>query len=326
MKMSLKDERDRLARSKDKQEGEVQNEKQPHENLRGNLKEKQRALSGEVARQNRLKDALSQGEAFYKEALTKTNPRQIESQLLSAKNMFEAALQIEPDSPSAREGLIRVLNAFAAEAEKTRRFKMALDYYQTLERDYDEPTARMHINEVERLIEKDKINRRYTLIGGGIIGILIVGLLLIQSVHLIAWPAEVCNEFGSILCVPTATPTLIPTKTLTPLPTQTLVPTFTPMPTVTPMNTPTPIVYKARLVAEFPLIPVYASPGSAKITKYLSNGDFVYLCAKDAVTVRYLISLDYCFNPVTPLGWINQAYLVLTFDGDVPSAITTPSQ
>jgi len=320
--MSLKDKRDQLARSQEPQDMEPNSSEQGSSkgSLRNSLKERQKILSDDVARQNRLKDALEQGERFYKNASASEKTSIKEGLLLSAKKMFEAATEIDSHNPSAREGLIRVLNAFAEEAKRTHRYEMALDYYQTLEKNFQEPTAAIFIEEVKRLIVRAENNKKYRWIGGGFIGVLLFGFLLIQGLHLIAWPSEICDGVGGkVLCDPTLTSTLAPTFT----------PTLrsTPVPSVTPTITltPTPFVYQARLNNLNNLVPYYPDPESREPSGFTSDGQFVYVCAKDEVRQRYLISLDYCFNPLQPLGWINRASIVMMFEGDLPSVLITPS-
>lgn len=322
--MSLKDKRNQLAQAQQQNADANSSEpvsESPKESLRSSLKERQKALAEEVARQNQLKNAVEQGESFYKAAFDTADADAKESSLLSAKQMFEAAIGIDENSPLAREGLVRVLNAFAAEAKRTKRYKMALDYYQRLKDDFQEPTAEIQIDEVKRLMAQDARKRRIQWVGGGVIAFFLMGLIFIQSLHLIAWPQDVCNGFGgNILCTPTPTntPTLPPTFT------PTLPPTITP--TLPPTLTPTPIVYQARITSGAGLVAIYESPLGINPVKFLNDGDFVYLCAKDAASERYLISLDYCFNSLRPLGWVSKKFIVLTFPGDLPEILVTPSK
>lgn len=330
--MSLKDKRNQLAQAKQQNVDGNSSEPvsasvAPKESLRSNLQERKQALATEVARQNQLKNAIEQGENFFASASGAPDADAKESSLLSAKQMFEAALGIDENNPLAREGLIRVLNAFAAEAKSTKHYNMALDYYRKLQDDFQEPTAAIQLEEVKRLMAQEAMKRRIQWMGGGIIAIFLTGFLLIQSIHLIAWPQEVCRGFGGdLLCTPTPTNTPTPAPTSTPTISPTITPTLTPTLTPTATLTPTPTAYQARLNYPDKLVPVYENPTSNTAIKFAANGDFVYLCAKDEASNRYLVSLDFCFKPLAPLGWIKKNALVLSFVGDLPSALVTPSK
>lgn len=236
-----------------------------------------------------------------------------------AASEIEQALGIDEQRGEARIGLIQTLYRAGVAAEDDRRLRDALNHYRgVLKRDPEH-----HESQVRQAAVARKLWLRR--IVAGVAGLLVVLIVLAQLNNFIAWPIEVCDATGSVLCTPTPTPTYTPTSTPTATPTHTptATPTNTPTPTATPTMTPTPTPTPMFATGATGYPNVYREPNRDELIGTLTFGQRVYVCARSGE--YYQIALDHC-HLVAPYGWVPESHLELKFfEEDFPTALITPN-
>ena len=256
-------------------------------------------LQARLDRQRQRDAALAQGEQELEQG-----------KFESAESFFRNALAVEPNNARAEAGLKQTLMEAGLAAERQKRWHKAQDYYQALVTSYpDDQTGAPRLKDVTRHIQAQRGWARLLILGLILAGLFLLGALLFQLNHFIAWPLPACQV--RVLCTPsptatasltptaTATPSLSPTPTVTASATATLTPSPTASLTPTPTSSPVPAFGWARDDS----ISIYSGPTLHQRLGTFAAGTQLYICDTQQ---RYLVARTDCHlaNPA-PYEWVD---------------------